>query len=193
MGLRERKKAATRQALYEAAVRLATEQGVENVTVEAIADAANVSRRTFSNYFSGKEEALLHADRVWMGRLLDLVRGRPAEESPWTSVGRAVAQLIAERDDHDPRRLAARRLLRNHPSLIAHQTAVYAGVERDLAAEVATRMPAGPDVPLRSRVLAATLLTTVRVTSLYWLEHPDDGLPDLVRRSLAYVADLGRE
>jgi AcrR family transcriptional regulator len=58
-GLRERKKTATRQALHESAVRLAVERGVDNVTIEAIADAAEASRRTFSNYFAGKEQALL--------------------------------------------------------------------------------------------------------------------------------------
>lgn len=62
-GLRERKKAATRLALHESALRLAAEQGPDGVTIEAIADAANVSRRTFSNYFSSKEEALFTATR----------------------------------------------------------------------------------------------------------------------------------
>ena len=58
-GLRERKKAATRQALHEAAVRLAIAHGPDRITVEAVADEAGVSRRTFSNYFANKEEALL--------------------------------------------------------------------------------------------------------------------------------------
>ncbi|MFC7467789.1 TetR/AcrR family transcriptional regulator [Actinomadura keratinilytica] len=54
LGLRERKKAATRQAVHEAAMRLTREHGLDHVTVEAIADAAEISRRTFSNYFAGR-------------------------------------------------------------------------------------------------------------------------------------------
>ena len=65
-GLRERKKLATKQALAWAAMRLAVERGLENVRVEDITDAVNVSRRTFTNYFSSKEEAIasLNADRA---------------------------------------------------------------------------------------------------------------------------------
>src|ERR1700684_3472572 len=57
-GLRERKKLATRQALGAAAMRLAVERGLENVFVEDIAAAADVSPRTFNNYFASKYEAI---------------------------------------------------------------------------------------------------------------------------------------
>jgi AcrR family transcriptional regulator len=57
-GLRERKKLAVRQALGSAALRLAVEQGLENVTVEDITAEADVSLRTFGNYFSSKYEAI---------------------------------------------------------------------------------------------------------------------------------------
>ncbi|MEE3922160.1 TetR/AcrR family transcriptional regulator [Micromonospora sp. BRA006-A] len=88
-GLRERKKAATRLALHEAALSLAVEHGPDRITVEAIADAANVSRRTFSNYFGGKEEALFHGDTLRLRRLLRLVADQPAELSPWAALTRA--------------------------------------------------------------------------------------------------------
>ncbi|MFD6364649.1 TetR/AcrR family transcriptional regulator, partial [Streptomyces roseolus] len=58
-GLRERKKRATRAALVEAAVRLAVERGVENVTVDAISAAAGVSTRTFFNYFDSRDEVFV--------------------------------------------------------------------------------------------------------------------------------------
>lgn len=188
LGLRERKKAATRQALHEAALRLAIEHGIDNVTVEAIADAATVSRRTFSNYFSSKEEALFHADREFTRRLVALVHERPAGEPPWTALARAAADnLLPEHLDVD--RLASRRMLRNHPSLISHQVAVYATLERDLATELVQRMPPGDDVPLRARLIAATFLTTIRVTTQHWLDHPDRPLPELIRAALNYAAD----
>ena len=58
-GLRERKKRERGQALRRAAIDLALEKGYANVTVEDICERCGVSRRTFFNYYSSKEEALL--------------------------------------------------------------------------------------------------------------------------------------
>jgi hypothetical protein len=60
-GLRARKKTTTRQALARAALRLAVERGPANVRREDIAAEVEVSLRTFNNYFSSKEEAI-----VWL-------------------------------------------------------------------------------------------------------------------------------
>ena len=59
--MREKKKTATRQALREAALRLALERGPDNVRVDDIADAAGVSPRTYNNYFSSREQAIVAA------------------------------------------------------------------------------------------------------------------------------------
>jgi AcrR family transcriptional regulator len=89
-GLRERKKRATRTALSRAAIRLGIERGWHNVTIEDIAAAADVSVRTFRNYFSSKAEAIAaaHVDR--MLRIADAVRAGPAGEPLWDLVADAV-------------------------------------------------------------------------------------------------------
>ncbi|MCX5070233.1 TetR family transcriptional regulator [Micromonospora lupini] len=187
-GLRERKKAATRLALHESALRLAAEQGPDGVTVEAIADAANVSRRTFSNYFSSKEEALFHGDTVRLRRLLQLVHERPGSETPWTALSRAAEQFTRESsDDRDHSWLTRRRQLRGHPGLAAHQVAAYTAIERELAADLAHRL-SGTAVALRSRLLTATFLAALRVAIQHWIDHPGHDLLEIVRTALAEVA-----
>ncbi|MEV4664130.1 TetR family transcriptional regulator [Micromonospora echinofusca] len=184
-GLRERKKAATRLALHEAALRLATEHGLDRVTVEAVADAANVSRRTFSNYFSSKEEAIFHGDAVRLRRLLELVRRQPADAPPWAALSGAAERLAVEAyGNAPPSWLLHRRQLRGHPGLVAHQVAAYTAIERELADDIAHRLT-GPDRVLRSRVLAATFLASLRVAIQHWIDHPDGPLLDVLRTALA--------
>lgn len=59
IGLRERKRQQTRRRLEEAAVTIADEQGLEHLTIEALSERADVSPRTFFNYFDSKEDAIL--------------------------------------------------------------------------------------------------------------------------------------
>lgn len=187
-GLRERKKAATRQSLHDAAVLLAAEHGVESLTVEAIADAATVSRRTFSNYFASKEQALLHHDRARTVRLVELIRARPARESLMAAVIGAAEQHSTE-FAADPEQEERYRTLRLHPALLPELVATYAAAERDLAVAVEERLPAGPDAPLRAQVLAATLLAAFRVVGQTALERRERDVVDLLRQALAITRE----
>jgi AcrR family transcriptional regulator len=170
--LRERKKTATREALHEAALNLAVARGLDAVTVDAIADEASVSRRTFSNYFANKEDALLYGDQVRIGKLLHALRGRPAKEAPWQALTRSACALYTELDEPDPKWLAQLRLVRQHPSLLARQIAIQSALEHDLAIEIVARSRTGEDEPMRSRVMAAMFLATIRTVQSVWSEHP---------------------
>jgi AcrR family transcriptional regulator len=96
IGLRERKKADTRKALSDAALKLAFENGVDVVTREAIASLAGVSLRTFNNYFTGKYEALAYRQTERMRRSITALRGRPAGEPLWTSITEALLEPLQE-------------------------------------------------------------------------------------------------
>lgn len=170
LGLRERKKVATRQALHDAAFRLATQHGVGHVTVEAIADEAGVSRRTFSNYFANKEEALLYGDQQRMRVLIGMVRARPAHESPWTALTKSAQEFYPQFGDLDPEWAAQGRLLRAQPALVAAQVHIYAALERELAAAVAARLTREDPFGVRARLTAAAFLAALRVALQIWLD-----------------------
>ncbi|MFE2618572.1 TetR family transcriptional regulator, partial [Micromonospora chalcea] len=80
-GLRDRKKRQTRAALSAAALRLVAERGLDQVTVEEISEAADVSARTFFNYFPSKDEALLGDQPTDREVLAARVVAAPAEVS----------------------------------------------------------------------------------------------------------------
>jgi len=180
-GLRERKKAATRQALHDAAMRLAIEHGLDKVTVEAIADAAGVSRRTFSNYFAGKEDALLYGDEQRMRAILESFAARPPDEPSWTALRNAVDDYYRSLGRRpDPEWSMRARLAKRHPSLAARQMANYAAAEQNLTALIAEREGLPPDA-LRPRVMAAAFLSSVRIAVQMWTDtHPPRPLQEIV-------------
>ncbi|MDT5190153.1 MAG: hypothetical protein QOI28_2404 [Mycobacterium sp.] len=94
-GLRERKKVDTRRALSDAAMQLAFERGLENVTRDEIAARADVSLRTFNNYFGNKYEAVAYRQVQRMERSLSAFRERPADEPLWTAITEAILEPLA--------------------------------------------------------------------------------------------------
>jgi len=99
-GLRERKKLQTLRRLRAVALRLATERGVEHVTVEDIAAEAEVSTRTFFNYFASKEDALIGADPTSAADLARALADRPADEAPLESLRQLMLIRAATMAEH---------------------------------------------------------------------------------------------
>lgn len=93
LGLRERKKIKTRQAIRREAFRLIEEQGYGNTTVEQIADAAEVSTSTFFRYFPSKESVLLSDDLI--EPIIDAFVTAPRELKPIAAYRYAVEQTFA--------------------------------------------------------------------------------------------------
>src|ERR1700712_2700363 len=93
-GLRERKKLATRATLHRVALELVAEHGLDHVSVDDIATRADVSPRTFFNYFPTKDDAVLGLDPESAQRQVAALLARPAGEAPIESL-RAVARAQA--------------------------------------------------------------------------------------------------
>jgi AcrR family transcriptional regulator len=167
--LRERKRLTTRQALGQAAIRLAVERGPGNVRREDIAAAVDVSPRTFSNYFSSKEEAIvsLAADRA--AGVIAGLRERPARES----LGKALATVFAAQYAQPaPNRkwIAQIRLIVSAPEVRREYLKVLLDIEDALAEAIAGRLGADARHDLRPRVAAAAVCAAERVAIGYWLD-----------------------
>ncbi len=190
MGLRERKKWETRQALSWAAVRLAVERGLNNVLVEDIAAEVGVSPRTFNNYFSSKAEAISarHLDR---GRqIAAALRARPADESLWEAITH-VAVSHAGPDDQrpDPEWTAGVRLMTSEPSVQGEFMKASAAAESELAVAIAERIGADAERDMYPGLVAAAVGAATQVAIQHWLRSdPPVPLTPLLRDALDQIA-----
>ncbi|MEU7692175.1 TetR/AcrR family transcriptional regulator [Microbispora hainanensis] len=173
-GLRERKKAETRQAIHKATMRLAVERGLDHVTVDDIVEAANVSRRTFSNYFGNKEDALLYGEEQRIRSLVRAVRERPAEESGWQALRGAVRDELEDVGEPEREWAVRTSLARRHPALLARQLANHAELERELVQAISDREGSGePGADLKRRIMAAAFLVALRIATNIWIEEQE--------------------
>ena len=184
-GRRERKKAELRRELERAALRLAAENGYEHLTAEAIAEACDVSTRTFFNYFSSKDEALLGPVLHRKRQMRAAFDARPASESVTESLraaGVALAGdlLLADRNEWQTRR----RVFDQNPVLRPRAHAAFAELERSLTDAVAVRLGIDPLTDPYPALLVALAITSVRVAAMHSLATGGAGedLPELVGR-----------
>lgn len=141
-GLRERKKRLTRGRLHRSALELTLEKGVTAVTVDAIAEAAEVSPRTFFNYFRSKESAILGLPDDMAESLVTQMRQRPNDEDPLFSAREVARPFIANlRHDTELQRLR-RETYTAHPELSNGFLQAAAGVERAIAQVTLERLVA---------------------------------------------------
>jgi AcrR family transcriptional regulator len=180
-GLRERKKLATRLGLHEAALRLVAERGLEHVSVDDIAARAEVSPRTFFNYFPTKDDAVLGLDPVASERMVAEFLARPRGESPvqaLRAVARRQAAEMAEETELWPLRM---RVVDAHPALLGRLAASFGQSERAMAAAVATRTGTSVDGGLYPMLLAGVATAAMSTALHRWLATDfTASLPDLL-------------
>jgi AcrR family transcriptional regulator len=196
VSLRERKKLATRHELRRVALRLVAERGFSNVTVEEIAEASNVSPRTFFNYFPSKEAALFGADPDLAAAACETIV-RQAPGAPVITVlrtmmskrARTLTEDFAELGGDPAVWLARMRAARADPQLSAAQGAQMATFERAIAAAIATRLGTDPETDPYPGLLAAMASGLFRSSVTFWAASggtvPLEHLVDLAFRALA--------
>jgi AcrR family transcriptional regulator len=159
-GRRERKKQRTREALVDAAFDLFSEKGFDATTVEEIADAVDVSSRTFFRYFASKEDVALTFQDEQTRAILAALAERPADEPIMTALRRAVVVIAraCEAGDlgFDPGRFQCMLSMTNDsPALMAGSLEHAQKKQAILIDFVAERLGVDPATDLRPHVIAA--------------------------------------
>jgi AcrR family transcriptional regulator len=202
-GLRERKRRATRRAIQFAVLELVTERGLDNVTVDEVSRVADISPRTFFNYFGSKEEAIV-------GEPPSLPDVLKVEEfvaaGPGADLLQGIGEMIADAagspsSDYDQKLFALRRdLMRQHPHLFALRMARMRTYEDELGAIIQRRLAADdpvlaadpPQLEQRARLITLVAFAAMRHAWAGWADSAGT-ISDLaggVRASFAQLATV---
>jgi AcrR family transcriptional regulator len=180
---RARKKAATKHAIQEHALRLFVEKGYDATTVDEIAAAAGVSHMTFFRYFPRKE-AVVEYDE-YDPLLEELVVARPAHEPPLTALHNAIRAGLEKILSTDREALLIRtRLVLRNPVLRARNL-VAQDATRDLFASAMARRAGPTEADYATTVLASAVLGAIGVAIQTWTDHDDADLVALVDAAFA--------
>ncbi len=190
VGLRERKKRAMRARLSEIALRLAMERGVSQVRIEDIASEADVSPRTFNNYFSSKEAAIVGGATIRAEEFCEILKKMPAELPLHDALRTTAIELFTNEPDRDW--IARARLIRAEPSLFAEAAKADRSIERSIAAEIGCRTGVDPESHFGPRLAAATTVSAIHVAVEFWLDSRDSPLCDTVGQFMAqfHIEDI---
>lgn len=175
-GLRERKKRETRLALARAATRLFEERGYAATSVDDIAAAANVSRRTFFRYFAGKDEVLIVDPVGKLAALRSALEGGPPDEPTIAALRRGIRALATAYYDPELIRAEAR-LADVEPVMAAAALAYQVRWEDALARDVATDLRVDIDTDPRPRIVAHAVVAILRAAVASWLATGGFGDP----------------
>jgi AcrR family transcriptional regulator len=169
--LRERKKLRNRRALAEAALRLFAANGFDATTLEELADAADVSKSTFSRIFPAKEAAGIEAEAELWSAFLAALDGRELSGVLFGELHEALADAVAGLDPGwDKRYLDTRRMVANEPALLRYVEHYRASIKDELAAHLAAKLNLDPE-DLRLRALAELIILAWSVSGRHWVRN----------------------
>jgi AcrR family transcriptional regulator len=187
LGLRERKKQATREALSRAALQLALEHGPENVRVDDIAAAAGVSPRTYNNYFASRAEAICGIAHDQASRIGAALRARPAEESLADAIKHVIMEAYAGQGEPDR---AVIGMISSSRELRGEYFKAIMAIEGSLSSAIAARTGMDAVRDLYPRALAAVVTSVIRVATVHWLRHDTAPYAAVLRETLEHIAPM---
>ena len=183
-GLRERKRQETLQRIAETGLKLFVANGYEATTLEAVAVAAGISRRTFFHYFKSKEELLL----AWQGTgfeqaLRPAIMEESPDQSPLDAARNCLLRLVSRYETDES--IIVDRLLRSTEALRARKQAVYVDMEQALLGAMCELWPE-PKRRASLRIVAMVSIGAMRLAVETWRqENGQRSLAKYLRESFA--------
>ncbi len=177
--LRQRKKLKTRQDLAEAAYALFGKRGFDNVTVAEIAQAADVSRRTFFRYFPSKESVVFPHRMDLIARFRRLIDERDKKENPLRRCRYATLIIAKEYMGDRDRILRQHHIVKSSTGLIAYEYKLDLILEESIAEALTPSRKAKAAQRRRARLIAGVVIGVIRAALREWFAK--DARTNLVR------------
>lgn len=178
-GLRARKRRETQQRITQAGIGLFIQKGYEATTLDEIAAAAGISRRSFFHHFTSKDEILLSLQASVGDMIVAALRAAPPDLAPIDAARAAMVQVCAQLPADDM--IVIDRLMRSNAAVQARKQASYVQQETALFAALRDRWPA-PDRETGLRLIATLAIGAMRLAV-------DRFSQEAGRRSLATLLD----
>jgi AcrR family transcriptional regulator len=173
-GLRERKRRETSERIIEKGLKLFVKNGYEGTTLDAIAEAAGISRRTFFYYFKSKEDVLLTArDSGFREALRPAMLDESPDQAPIEAVQKCLIKLASRYETKES--VVFDRLMQSTEALRARKEAVFVATEQILLEAMCELWPA-PGRRDGLRLVAMVAMGTLRLALEKWKQsdatHP---------------------
>ncbi|MER7275611.1 TetR family transcriptional regulator [Dactylosporangium sp. NPDC000244] len=185
MSLVERKRQLVRDELAEAALKLVAFHGFEETTIDQMAAAAGVSRRTFFRYFQSKEDVIIEFLSDLGRKLSEALHSRPASEPPAEAVRQALRVFTDKFWEHPEKSSRLARVTVETPALLGRYLERQTAWKQTLTAELARRMAVDPSADLRPSVLVAVAFAAFDTALTRWALNPGEDLNALVEECFA--------
>ncbi|MFI1395529.1 TetR/AcrR family transcriptional regulator [Streptomyces sp. NPDC020681] len=186
----ERSRQAAYAEIVETAMRLFMEQGFENTTIDQIASAVGISRRSFFRYFGTKED-IVFGDLNELGHVVKAaLEERPPEESPWDALLAAMGALSGATGFSPERGFEIAKLTLDNPSLRARHIEKHLRWQEILVPEIEKRLgiKSGPVPDPRAHAIVGAALTCLDTAMEIWARQDGRGsLEDLYLQAVTAI------
>jgi AcrR family transcriptional regulator len=191
-GLRDRTRRAVQAELIDVALQLFLAQGFETTTVDQIATAAGVSRRSFHRYFTNKEAVLALALRSTGEQIAADLAARPPTEAPWPALRRSFDSLV-DNMTSDDRALPLTRMMLQSSAMQASHAEKQATWRDAMTMALSDRLPSTleTDRHLHAEALSAAAIACLVTAQTAWVNSDGEAsLAQLLDTAMGAVAPI---
>jgi AcrR family transcriptional regulator len=187
--LQKLKQQVVREAIWNAAIDLFTKQGFDETTVEDIAEAAGVSRRSFFRYFASKDDLMAQGMHTYGALLSEEIHACPSSLSPFEVLKRTTLEAAAKITSQ-PRTLQLIKIGEDSAAAREAEVSCMAAVENSVAQAFRRRCRISAKQDLKAKLLASLTLTILNLSIGQWAKNPRRDISPIILQALSELDQI---